>query len=132
MRTRDQESRREIATKRVMRAVSRRVMFSPLPVKASDGSYPVIVALPDDTMGNIEARRDRIGRDVNIVVAFPERMTIVAMRDGNSVDPAPVSADSTIEMLVAWLRVNPDQIPSIRITPSSAVTPQLEEMEYVF
>lgn len=121
---------RDTAVRRVMRSVSRRVMVTPLPVQAPDGSYPVIVALPDDTMGSIELRRDRIGRDVNIVVAYPERMAVIAMRDGQSDDPAEVSPSSTIGMLVAWLRATPDERPAIRVAPMTS--PVLEEMEYVF
>lgn len=69
------ETPREQAIRRVMRSISRRVVNSgPLPVRAKDGSYPVVVALPEDTVADMDERRHRIGPDVNVVVAYPDRI----------------------------------------------------------
>ena len=125
------ESPREKAIRRVMRNVARRVVNAgPLPVQAEDGSYPIVVMLPDETVADMEDRRDRIGRDCNVIVAFPDRMTLIAMRDGIRDDPAEVHPDSTMEMLVYYLKNNPDTVPAIRVGSSTA--PLLEELAYAF
>jgi len=114
-----------------MRNLARRaVNYGPLPVRAADGTYPVIVMLPNDTVGDMEARRDRISRDVNVVVAYPDRMVLIAMRDAVRDDAAEVSPDSDMEMLVLFLRQHPDSTPAIRVGTVEA--PLIEDLAYAF
>lgn len=125
------ETPREKAIRRVMRSISRRVVNSgPLPVRASDGTYPIVVALPDDTVAEMEERRNRISRDVNVVVAYPERMVLIAMRDAVRDDPAEIHPDSTVDMLVLYLRSAGEQVPAIKI--GSRTAPKIEELAYAF
>lgn len=125
------ETSREQATRRVMRSISRRVVNSgPLPVQAADGTYPIVVALPDELVTDMEERRSRISREVNVVVAYPDRMVLIAMRDGDSDDPAEIHPDSTMDMLVYYLRNTSVATPSIRIGNASA--PLLEDLAYAF
>jgi hypothetical protein len=125
------ESTRDQAIRRVMRSISRRVVNAgPLPVQAKDGSYPVVVALPDDTVADMEERRNRIGRDVNIVVAYPERMVLIAMRDAVREDPAEIHPDSTMDMLVFYVRNHSEDSPAIRV--GSKTAPRIEELAYAF
>jgi hypothetical protein len=114
-----------------MRSISRRVVNAgPLPVQAEDGSYPVIVALPNDTVADIDDRRSRMSRDANVVVAYPERMVLIAMRDGVRDDPAEIHPDSTMDMLVYYLKNNPEDVPAIRV--GSRTAPRIEELAYAF
>lgn len=114
-----------------MRSISRRVVNAgPLPVRAIDGSYPVVVALPDDTVADMEERRNRISRDANVVVAYPERMVLIAMRDAVRDDPAEIHPDSTMDMLVNYIKYNSETIPAIRI--GSVTAPRIEELAYAF
>jgi hypothetical protein len=114
-----------------MRSISRRVVnFGPLPVQAKDGSYPVIVALPDDTVSDVEDQRDRISRDANIVVAYPERMVLIAMREAVRDDPAEIHPDSTIDMLVLYIKSHSEEVPAIRV--GSKTAPRIEELAYAF
>lgn len=129
------QSKRDRATTRVMRAVARRsVVLGPLPVQADDGSYPVIVTLPDDTLGYMENRRKNIGRDANVVVAYPDRMVLIAMRDGQREDAAPVDADASMALFVSWLQSTDMDRPAIRVTAraDSRPRPSVEELAYVF
>lgn len=126
-----QETVRDRVIRRVMRNISRRVVNSgPLPVQAADGSYPIIVTLPDDTVADMEASRERISRDANVVVAYPERMVLIAMRDGVHEDPAEIHPDSTMGMLVYYLKNSGEQVPAIRVGAKTA--PLLEELAYAF
>ena len=126
------ESPREKAIRRVMRSISRRVVsFGPLPVRAEDGTYPIVVALPNETVAEMEERRNRLSRDVNVVVAYPERMVLIAMRDAVRDDPAEIHPDSTMDMLVHYLRNSgSNDVPSIRI--GSTTAPRLEDLAYAF
>ena len=129
------QTERDRATTRVMRAVARRsVVLGPLPVRAEDGSYPVIVTLPDDTLGYMESRRNHIGRSANVIVAYPERMVLIAMRDGQSDDAAPVDSDASMALFVSWLQNTDMQRPAIRVTKraETAARPRVEEIAYVF
>lgn len=114
-----------------MRSVARRVVNSgPLPVQAHDGSYPIVVMLPEETVADMEDRRNRLSRDSNVVVAFPDRMVVIAMRDGIRDDPAEVHPESTMEMLVYYLKSNPETTPAIRVGKTTA--PLIEELAYAF
>jgi hypothetical protein len=125
------ETPREQAVRRVMRSISRRVVnFGPLPVKAKDGTYPVIVTLPDDTVSDMEDQRNRVSRDANIVVAYPERMVLIAMRDAVRDDPAEIHPDSTMDMLVVYIKSHTDDVPAIRV--GSKTAPRIEELAYAF
>lgn len=126
---------RDLAITRVMRAVARRsVVLGPLPVKAHDGSYPVIVTLPDDTLGFMEDSRNDIGRNANVFVAFPERIVLIAMRDGQSDDAAPVDPRASMAMFVSWLENTDMKRPAIRVERAGAESarPRVEELAYVF
>lgn len=126
------ESPREKATRRVMRSISRRVVnFGPLPVRAEDGTYPIVVVLPEETVADMEDRRNRISRDVNVVVAYPERMVLIAMRDAVHDDPAEIHPGSTMDMLVFYLRNSAgEDVPAIRV--GSVAAPHVEELAYTF
>lgn len=125
------ESARDQVIRRVMRNISRRVVNSgPLPVQASDGSYPIVVAMPDDSVADMEERRNRISRDINVVVAYPERMVLIAMRDAIRDDPAEIHPDSTMDMLVFYLKNAPQEVPAIRV--GSKTAPRIEELAYAF
>lgn len=126
-----QETPRDQAIRRVMRSISRRVVAAgPLPVQAEDGSYPIVVALPEDSVGDMEERRQRVSRDVNVVVAYPDRMVLIAMRDGVREDPAEIHPDSTMDMLVFYLKRSTDPVPAIRV--GSRTAPKIEELAYAF
>lgn len=125
------ESARDRTIRRVMRSIARRVVsFGPLPVQAADGTYPLVVALPDDTVADMEERRNRISRDVNVVVAYPERMVLIAMRDAVRDDPAEIHPDSTMDMLVYYLKNSGEKTPAIKV--GSKTAPRLEELAYAF
>ncbi len=125
------ESPREKATRRAMRSISRRVVNSgPLPVRAADGNYPVVVVLSDDTVGEMEERRNRIGRDANVVVVYPERMVLIAMRDAQRDNPAEINPDSSMDMLVLYLKQSGEDVPAIRVGAKTA--PRVEELAYAF
>lgn len=127
----DDDTPRDATIRRVMRNLARRAInLGPLPVQTDDGEYPVIVMLPDDSVGDMEQRRNRVSRDANIVVAYPERMVLIAMRDAVREDPAEVHPDSTMDMLVEYLRTHPDAAPAIRVGTLSA--PLVEDLEYAF
>ncbi len=130
------ESGRDRVIRRVMRSISRRVVNSgPLPVQGSDGSYPIVVALPEDTVADMEARRDRISRDANVVVAFPERMVLIAMRDAAREDPQEIPSTMTMAELVLFLQNAGQDVPAIRVASPDDLVPEdvvLEEMAYAF
>lgn len=125
------ESSRDIVVRRVMRNLARRAInHGPLPVQAEDGTYPVVVVLPEDTVGDMEERRSRVGRDANVVVAYPDRMVLIAMRDAVRENAAEVHPDSPMDMLVIFLREHPDENPAIRV--GARMAPRIEDLAYAF
>ena len=117
-----------------MRSISRRVVnFGPLPVQAVDGSYPVVVALPDDTVADMEDRRNRISRNANVVVAYPDHMVLIAMRDGNSEDPQEIDSGVTMDMFVHFLRNAGEDVPAIRVSSTNVPLPEdVQDLAYAF
>ena len=129
------ETPRDRVIRRVMRNISRRVVNSgPLPVQATDGSYPIVVTLPEDTVADMEERRNRINRDANVVVAYPDRMVLIAMRDGVREDPQEIPPTTTMAMLVLFLQNAGEDVPAIRVGVASERLDEmdLEELAYAF
>lgn len=125
------EAPRDVVVRRVMRNLARRtVNHGPLPVQAADGTYPIVVVLPDDSVGDMEARRSRVGRDANVIVAYPDRMVLIAMRDAVREDAAEIHPDSPMDMLVIFLRAHPDETPAIRV--GTEASRRIEDLAYAF
>ena len=76
-------------------------------------------SLPEDHLSTIEDQRLRAGGDVNLFVAYPDTFTLVTMTngegDGNEGDAADVHPDSTIDMVLYWLREQPAAKGSIKV-----------------
>lgn len=127
------ETERERATRRVMRTLTHWSATNRLPVRLEDGTSPVVIALPDDPMEEIEARRLRMGGYVNLVVAYPEYMLLLRARDEAETDEtAEIAPFSSVAMLVAWLQSTEKKSGSFRIRPARHVMPTVEQLEYAF
>lgn len=123
------ETIRETAVRRVMRTVARRRRSDDM-VKDQDGRFPIIVALPDDTVEHVESQRLRLGGVANLFVAYPDKLVMLEITDddGGDADPADVHPGATIEMVLAWIRQKPTQSGTIHI--GIAVAQDMREMEY--
>lgn len=125
------ESPREQAMRRVMRSLPRRMAsVGPLPVVGVDGSHPVVVLLPDDTVEEMETRRLRFGGEVNVVVAYPNNMVMFPMRQNDRDDSMEIHPDASMDMLVVYLRQTGESTSSIRIGARASLP--LEELAYAF
>jgi hypothetical protein len=127
------ETEYDQATRRVMQAVARRVAHNPLPIRLEDGTSPIVVALPTDTVEAIDARLARAGGSANIMVAFPDKiMLITALTAEYDNDIADVAPNSTVEMLIEWLQSTTTGTGSIRLREPRHSLPRVEELEYAF
>lgn len=116
-----------------MRTIARMAAVRPLPVRLEDGSCPVVVALPSDRVGDVEARRERMGGHVNVFVAYPDRLLQLSMREmPDDDDTADVSPSSSMDMLVTWLTSTTTGTGSIRLTQPRHAAPIVEELQYAF
>lgn len=121
------------ATRRVMQTVARVLAKRPLPVRLEDGTSPIVVALPSDSVATLDARLARAGGSANIFVAYPEKLMLVAARDEHlDDDVADIHPDSTVDMMILWLKSTPKGTGSIRVGEVVADAPRVEEMEYAF
>lgn len=73
---------RGTAIRRVMKTVARRAVVAPLPIQADDGTRPVVVALPDDTLKGVVERIMEFGGRANVFVAYPDDLALVELSVG--------------------------------------------------
>lgn len=125
------------ATARVMKALSRLLaQRDVLQVRLADGTAPIVVALPDDAVGAVNARVTESGGCANVVIADRDGFSIWTWDvDGmEAMEAIDVHEDSTVGMLRAWLVQHPEQEASVnlltRSLPASAAA--AKELAYPF
>ena len=122
------ETLRETAIRRVMRTVARHGNTAPL-VRDPEGRAPIVVALPDDAVADVEAQRERLGGVANLFVAYPDKLILLNMVPTIEVyDVADVHPNSTIDMVLGWLRARPEETGTIRV--GITVSQDVRELEY--
>ena len=129
---------RSTATRRVMKTVARRAAVEPLPVQARDGSTPIVVALPEDTLKYVVSMVDRFGGHANVFVAFPESLKLIdfTIDHGDitaSVHDQTGHASMTMAMYVAYLGLNPGTNVNLKVDMSSNADAQsVRDVAYAF
>ncbi len=129
---------RSTATRRVMKTVARRTPVEPLPVQMRDGSTPIVVSLPEDTLKYVVAMVDRFGGRANVFVAFPESLKLIDF----SIDHNDIYASDhdqrghssmTMAMYVAYLGLNPGTNVNLKVDLSSNADAQsVRDVAYAF
>lgn len=119
-------------TARVMKSLSRlRAHHDVLKVRREDGTAPVVVALLDDCVGDVNARVTAVGGCANVILAERDGFMIWSWDvDGiESIETIDVHHDSTMGMLRIWLAQNPDAVASFNVLASAA---HAKELAYQF
>ncbi|MDN3309541.1 hypothetical protein QWJ90_01215 [Microbacterium oryzae] len=119
-----------------MKTVARRSAVEPLPVRLSDGSTPVVVALPEDTLGSVATRVNGFGGEANVFVAFPEKLTLIDFRvskhEGETIEQLAQSTTS-MAMYVDYLYLNPSRPSTITVDiGTDAIAPSVMNISYAF
>jgi len=126
---------REKVIRRVMRTVAREQARSPLPVRLEDGSSPLVVALPGDSVADVFERVGGFGGSANLIVAYAERLKLLSIElnaSSETREPADVHPVASIGMLCDWLDCTPDGSAQIRINDAFAAPPVVRELAYAF
>lgn len=119
-------------TARVMKSLSRlRGKNDVLPIRQPDGTAPIIVALLDDCVGDVNARVTEVGGCANVILAERDGFMIWSWDvDGiESIDTIDVHHNSTMGMLRIWLAQNPDTVATFNVLASAA---NAKELAYQF
>lgn len=126
---------RQIAISRVAKTLAHFEASKSLPVQLEDGRTPVVVALPDDTIGEVQAQISLYG-SANVVVAYEDKMALIAFQrsvmSGKSDSTVRVNPSSNIDMLVQLLQANAGLGLHISIVDAGHTEPasELAEIEY--
>lgn len=127
---------RSLATRRVMKTIARRAHEQPLPVRRPDGTFPVIVALPDDTVVDVGDQVARSGDRANVFVAFDSDLVLIefVVQHGAPDQDAQVAHEATsMAMYVELLKLDPTHSCTVSISRDSAATaPSLRRVAYAF
>ncbi|MFE7067405.1 hypothetical protein [Microbacterium sp. NPDC057658] len=97
---------RDLAIMRVMKTLARqRAQGDILPVRDSRGVAPIVVTLPEDLVGGVEAKVRAVGGAANVVLAMPDSFAIWTWNQGATASAASVDVheSSTMAMLLLWL-----------------------------
>lgn len=125
---------RNLATRRVMKTVARRTPMEPLPVRLRDGSTPIVVALPEDTLKYVASLTDRFGGRANVFVAFPDTLKLIDFHidhhelDGG--DHQRAHSTMTMAMYVAYLGLNAGTPSKLNVDLATAES--VHEIAYAF
>lgn len=123
------------AIKRVGVSLAKIQAHHRLPVQLPDGSFPVVVALPTDTLSQVQELVARSG-SANVFVAYDDRMTVIAFRAGAAETPAEftvnVNPGSDADMLVQLLQANAGRGMHISIEEAGYATPEATVAEFSY
>lgn len=133
------EIERDTATRRVIRSLARMQQNLVLPVQLPDGSKPVVIALPHDSLSEIESKVAHYG-SASVIVAYSDHMSIIAFEKttgelfSTSASGATVHGDSDIDMLIHLLREQQSSNLAISITkqPLPQTVRPVQELQYSF
>lgn len=129
---------RTIATRRVMKTLARYVSMRSLPIRLADGTSPVVVALPGDSVESLVEQIRTAGGQANVLVAFPEHIMLVGLGDAASTQPiqdyAEVHRLSDVGMLLEWMKTLPESGGAFNVHSDENPhrRPSVREMDYVF
>ncbi|WP_417506203.1 hypothetical protein [Microbacterium sp.] len=120
-----------------MKTVARRTPIEPLPVRLRDGSTPIVVALPDDSLEYVISMTDRFGGHANVFVAFPEKLKLIdfQMDHNDTSDNGDQHGHSsmTMAMYVAFLGLTEGTPASLKVNVSGNPGAQsVHEIAYAF
>lgn len=128
-------SERSLATRRVMKTVARRTAAEPLPVRAEDGTYPIVVSLPDDKLLDVarHVKREFNGA-ANVFVTLPDHIALINFSFASQEDSSPdrqMAGDATsMAMYVEYLKMH-DGPASITIDMAAASS-AVRDIAYAF
>jgi hypothetical protein len=101
------DARRREITRQVLK-LKRAPNFQDCLVVAPDGSRPIVIALPNDTVAAVFKVLDAAGGIGTVVVEGPggsfDLIPVGEAVDGEAVDDCPVHPDTHVDMLVTYLR----------------------------
>lgn len=128
---------RSLAVRRVMKTVARRSLLKPLPVQASDGTRPVVVALPEDDLKSVIRRTEEFGNAANVFVPFPDSLALIEFyvdhSDAGAAADQEAHQNSSVAMYVEFLKLHngPAKV-QVSLSESASAPHGLEQLAYAF
>lgn len=100
------------ATRKVMKAIATGPTRVRLQYRAEDGTFPLVVALPNENIADVAERVRSVGGSANVAIAFAKNFRIISMT-GVDVELNPEehedSLDVTHQMSMGMLLIQFDQ-----------------------
>ncbi|MDR6867705.1 hypothetical protein J2Y69_002309 [Microbacterium resistens] len=102
-----------------------------LPYRRADGTAPIVVALPDDAVGDVNGWVQEVGGCANVILAERNGFSVStwdvdALPTDDTID---LHHDSSMAMLRAWADLSPSGSASFNVLTSVA---QAKEIAYQF
>lgn len=128
----DENTRRSAATTRVMKSISRLLISQRdvLPYRRGDRTAPIVVTLPEDTVGSVSEWVADAGGCANVVLAERDGFYIWSW-DGNalaSIEAIDVHPDSSMHMLRIYAQRQPESSVSFNVRAAA----HAKELAYQF
>ncbi|WP_419819220.1 hypothetical protein [Glaciibacter flavus] len=73
------DDRRASLNRKIMKAIATGSVRVAMPYRSPDGTFPVVVALPNDNMSDVAARVIATGGPVNLVIASANSFRVIQM-----------------------------------------------------
>lgn len=123
---------RSAVSVRVMKSISRLLARRDIfPIRREDGTAPIVITLPDDTIGEVSQWVKETGGCANVILADRNGFSISVWDDDAlpTDDAIDLYAHTNMAMLRAWTGIKPDGIASFNVIASVA---QAKELAYQF
>jgi hypothetical protein len=123
---RDGALTRDEATRRVMKTVARSAGTPPL--RAKDGTFPIVVSLPYENISEVVRRVDNVGGSANVAIAFVDHFAMLAMgRDLEEPSDSEllISHDISMGMFMIKVQNNPGKTVALRFRNVDADVPSI-------
>lgn len=123
------ETKRDQAIKRVMRSLPGIAASGALVSEKDDA--PLLVMLPDDTVGYLTNALSRVGGTANVVIAFPETILLMTVTPGVLDDNhVAASEHADVKMLVDWIGAIPDNTALFSVTVDASHEVPVRQLTY--
>jgi hypothetical protein len=116
---------RDSATRRVMKTIARTFDHETLPLVLPDGSRPIVVALPNETISEVVSRVMSIGGRANVAVAFADRFQTFVMNNNasTSLKVIEITQDISVGYFLIRLEQNPGKSMRLKFRDVDADVP---------
>lgn len=128
---------RSLATRRVMKTIARRTQHTSPPVRASDGSVPIVVVLPDDKLVDMSRHvAEHFGGAANVFVPLPDHIALIdfsiSAADADAMSDQRGHDNASMAMYIEYLKLNSGAPSTMTVSLSRPTTPDIQPIAYAF